>query len=69
MFNAVAPDHTTQKAFVKIAAQRVKRRPFLPAPACLFKTLLGEQSQLILNGQFVAPKALLEVDISLNFRL
>lgn len=67
VFNAVAPDHTTQKAFVKIAAQRVKRRPFLPAPACLFKTLLGEQSQLILNGQFVAPKALLEAGYQFKF--
>lgn len=67
VFNAVAPDHTTQKAFVKIAAQQVKRRPFLPAPACLFKTLLGEQSQLILNGQFVAPKALLEAGYQFKF--
>lgn len=67
VFNAVAPDHTTQKAFVKIAAQQVKRRPFLPTPACLFKTLLGEQSQLILNGQFVAPKALLEAGYQFKF--
>ncbi|MDQ9832386.1 TIGR01777 family oxidoreductase [Acinetobacter soli] len=67
VFNAVAPDHTTQKAFVKTAAQQVKRRPFLPAPACLFKTLLGEQSQLILNGQFVAPKALLEAGYQFKF--
>ncbi|WP_288386646.1 TIGR01777 family oxidoreductase [uncultured Acinetobacter sp.] len=67
VFNAVAPDHTTQKAIIKTAAQQVKRRPFLPAPACLFKTLLGEQSQLILNGQFVAPKALLEAGYQFKF--
>lgn len=29
-------------------------------PACVLKTMLGEQSQLVLNGQFVMPQALLE---------
>lgn len=29
-------------------------------PKCVFTSMLGEQAQLILNGQYVAPKALLE---------
>ena len=29
-------------------------------PKCVFELALGEQSQLILNGQYVKPKALLD---------
>lgn len=58
VFNLVAPEQTTQAKFAKTASQLLHRLPFLPAPAWLFQLALGEQSQLILNGQFVVPKAL-----------
>ncbi|MFI7964166.1 DUF1731 domain-containing protein, partial [Acinetobacter baumannii] len=32
--------------------------PMLSAPSTVFRCLLGEQSQLILNGQYVKPAAL-----------
>lgn len=66
-FNAVAPTHTSQAEFAKTAAHVVKRHPFLCTPAFLFKALLGEQSQLILNGQYVTPKALLEAGYQFQF--
>jgi uncharacterized protein len=58
IFNLVAPERTHQAQFVHIAAQKLKRKPLLQLPACTFKLLLGEQSQLILNGQYVKPQAL-----------
>lgn len=58
VFNVVAPELTTQAQFAKTASRILGRVPFLPAPAWLFQLALGEQSQLILNGQFVVPKAL-----------
>ena len=58
VFNVVAPERTTQAQFAQTASKILGRVPFLPAPAWVFELALGEQSQLILNGQFVVPKAL-----------
>lgn len=66
VFNVVAPEKMNQAQFAREASKKLKRRPFLPAPQCLFKLMLGEQSQLILNGQYVQPKALM--DAGFRFR-
>lgn len=58
IFNVVAPERIHQAQFVHIASQQLKRKPLLRLPACTFKLLLGEQSQLVLNGQYVKPHAL-----------
>ena len=58
VFNVVSPEKVTQSAFTQTAAQILKRRPVLSLPAFVLKLLLGEQSQLVLNGQFVRPEAL-----------
>jgi NAD dependent epimerase/dehydratase family enzyme len=39
----------------------------LSLPAWVFKNLLGEQSQLILNGQFVQPQALQQAGFEFEF--
>ncbi|MCP5687929.1 DUF1731 domain-containing protein, partial [Klebsiella pneumoniae] len=56
--NVVAPENVAQKAFVEQAAQVLNKKPLLSAPSTVFRCLLGEQSQLILNGQYVKPAAL-----------
>ena len=58
IYNLVAPSQNTQQDFAQLAAQLLKRKPRMELPAWLLKLLLGEQSQLILNGQFVHAKAL-----------
>ncbi|AYA69647.1 TIGR01777 family protein [Acinetobacter sp. WCHA55] len=58
VFNVVSPEKVTQSAFAQTAAQILKRKPLLSLPAFVLKLLLGEQSQLVLNGQFVRPEAL-----------
>ena len=58
VFNVVSPEKVTQSAFAQTAAQILKRKPLLSLPAFVLKLLLGEQSQLVLNGQFVRPQAL-----------
>lgn len=60
VYNLVAPDRINQQKFAQIAAHILKRKPFMTAPKCIFELMLGEQSQLILNGQYVIPQALLE---------
>lgn len=58
VYNLVAPEQTNQQQFVKIASKILKRKPFISLPKFVFELALGEQSQLILNGQYVHPKAL-----------
>jgi len=60
VYNLVAPEQATQRKFAEIAAAKLYKKPLLSMPACVMKTMLGEQSQLVLNGQFVMPEALLE---------
>lgn len=60
VYNLVAPDRVNQQQFAQVAAHILKRKPFMTLPKCVFTLLLGEQSQLILNGQYVVPKALLD---------
>ena len=63
----VAPEKVTQSQFAYIAAQSLNRHPILNMPAWVFKTLLGEQSQLILNGQFVQSQALQQAGFEFKF--
>ena len=58
VYNLVAPEQLSQQEFVQVAGQILKRKPFIPMPKCVFELALGEQSQLILNGQYVTPQAL-----------
>ena len=58
ILNVVAPEKTSQQDFAKTAARLLKRRPFFVLPAFVLRWLLGEQSQLVLNGQYVKPQAL-----------
>ena len=60
VYNLVAPEQSNQQGFVQVAGQVLKRKPFIRMPKCVFELTLGEQSQLILNGQYVKPKALLD---------
>jgi len=58
IYNLVAPSFITQEDFALLAAKLLQRRPYFVMPAWILKYLLGEQSQLILNGQFVSSNAL-----------
>jgi uncharacterized protein len=67
IFNVVSPENTTQLDFVQTASSILKKKPILTMPDWVFKTLLGEQSQLILNGQHVVPKALLNAGFEFKY--
>lgn len=59
IYNVVTPDHIDQMQFAQTASKILKRKPLLCLPKFVLKLMLGEQSQLVLNGQYVQPKALL----------
>jgi hypothetical protein len=57
IYNAVAPQAHNQESFGRCAAQLLSRPFWLPTPAFALR-LLGEVSQLFLDGQHVVPERL-----------
>ncbi|MCD6026780.1 MAG: hypothetical protein K0R08_1299 [Solimicrobium sp.] len=57
-FNFTAPEAVRQKQFSQIAASVVRRPCFLPTPAFPVRLALGEQADLLLEGQRVVPAKL-----------
>jgi uncharacterized protein (TIGR01777 family) len=67
IFNLVSPEKVSQAQFVKTAAQVLKRKPVFFLPAFILRWMLGEQSQLVLNGQYVASIALQEAGFEFKY--
>lgn len=66
-FNAVAPKAVTNNVFAKQLAARLHRPAVLPMPAFAVKLLFGDMSEILLYGQRVVPKRLLEAGFSFNY--
>lgn len=67
IFNVSAPDPKTNADFGR-AVSRVMRRPFwFPTPAFALKAVLGEMSTLVLEGQRIVPKRLLEMGFHFEY--
>lgn len=58
-YNVTAPQQLTQLEFTRTAARVLHRPSFFPTPAAPLRLLLGEQSDLLLEGQRVQPARLL----------
>lgn len=59
VYNLVAPGATTQIRFAETIARLMNRRLRLSLPAAFMRLVMGEQSDLVLDGQFVKPARLL----------
>ena len=67
VYNVVAPQITSQADFVNTACHVLQSRAPLRMPVTLMRLMLGEQSDLVLNGQKVAPKNLIEQGYGFQF--
>jgi len=68
VINGVAPNPLSNKLFVEAIARSVHRKIVLPAvPSFVLKTVLGEMSEIVLNGSRVSPKVLLEKDFKFDY--
>lgn len=67
IFNATAPMAVSNKQWTKVLAQRLNKPALLPMPAFLVKLLFGEMSDLLLFGQNVYPKRLLDHGFQFKF--
>ncbi len=56
--NATAPHPVTNDQFGRILAKVLERPHWFPVPAWIMKTIFGELSTLLLDGQRVIPKVL-----------
>ena len=57
VFNAVSPQHVTNKEFMNTLARVIKRPLFpLPVPAIVLRVVLGEMSDVILKGSRVSSE-------------
>jgi len=66
-FNLSAPNPAPNAEFIRALAQVLSRPAWLPAPAFALRTLLGEMSTLLLDGQFVIPQRLINLGFVFNF--
>ncbi|VXC04103.1 TIGR01777 family oxidoreductase [Massilia sp. 9I] len=56
--NFTAPECVTQSEFSRVAARTWRRPSFMPTPGWPMRIALGEQADLLLEGQRVAPRRL-----------
>ncbi|MDD3722360.1 MAG: TIGR01777 family oxidoreductase [Lutibacter sp.] len=60
IYNAVAPEHITNKALTKIIAKKLKKPLWLPnIPAFVMKLILGEMAVMILEGSRVSSEKIM----------
>ncbi|WP_411954917.1 TIGR01777 family oxidoreductase [Alkalibacillus sp. S2W] len=65
--NFTAPNPKRNKEFGKVLGQALKRPHWIPAPSFAIRTALGDMSTLLLEGQYVYPKVLLESGYTFHF--
>lgn len=66
-FNIVAPDPKRMNEFSKMLAKTLNRPHYFPVPAFALKLVLGEKSQLVLEGQKVVPEVLLAAGFNFKY--
>ena len=66
-FNFTAPGPATNRDFSRTLGRVLGRPSWLPAPGFMVKTVLGEFGSVILKGQRVSPKRLLDSGFMFQF--
>ncbi|HEX21724.1 MAG TPA: TIGR01777 family protein [Actinobacteria bacterium] len=65
--NMAAPNPVTNKEFAKILARVLKRPSWLPLPGFIIKLLFGEGAVLLLEGEKIIPKKVLDNGYKFKF--
>jgi uncharacterized protein len=67
VYNLSAPGPVSNAEFGRALSRVIRRPNWLPVPSFAMKLLLGEMSALVLEGQFMLPKRLLELGYGFRF--
>ena len=65
--NATAPQPVRMKEFCEILGEVMVRPSWLRVPGFILKIILGEMSDMLLNGQLVLPKKILDAGFEFRF--
>ena len=67
-FNAVSPDHHTNKSFTKAIANAMGKKVWLPnVPSLVLKLMLGEMANMLLYGSRVSPQKIIDRGFRFKF--
>lgn len=66
-FNLTAPHPVTNRELTKTLGRTLHRPTILPAPGPAIKLVMGEMASVLLQGQNVRPKRLLEMGFDFEF--
>ena len=66
-YNACAPQPVRNRDFVQELGQALHRPALMPVPGFALRLLLGEMSGLLLGGQRVVPRRLLDAGFGFRF--
>jgi len=67
VYNLSAPNPVTNREFAKTLGQAMGRPSFVPVPEFAFRAMFGEVSTVVVDGQRVLPKRLLELGYQFQF--
>jgi len=67
VFNLTSPNPITNNEFGKTISKVLKKPHYLPIPAFLMRLALGEVADLVVEGQTVLPKKLLDLGYKFKF--
>jgi len=65
--NLTAPNPVGNLDFSRALAKQLRRPCFLPMPGPVLRLLIGEMAELLIHGQYVVPKKLLNAGFSFNY--
>jgi uncharacterized protein (TIGR01777 family) len=65
--NATAPTPVTNDEFGRAIASIMEKPHFFPVPPLILRVMLGEMSQLVLNGQKVLPQKAIESGFAFTY--
>ena len=67
VYNLTAPGTITNKRLAKTLGKVLRRPAIFPLPGFVMRTLFGEVSTVMLDGQNVKPKALLDAGFEFSY--
>ncbi|MFT6029932.1 MAG: hypothetical protein ACI8O8_001675 [Oleiphilaceae bacterium] len=67
-FNATAPEAVSNKVFSQTLAKQLNRPCIFWVPAFVLKLAMGEMSELLICGQYVYPKRLLDAGFQFRYK-
>lgn len=66
-YNLASPDARTNASFGRTLARAMRRPYWIPAPGFLLRLVLGQMSMVVLDGQRIYPKRLLDAGFAFRY--